>query len=134
MINSSSAADVISVLSKDDETFERLKTDFPDILADLLTFRNNPNCSCKGRVAKFFSSALQKNPDILDKYVKDPQSLNRTLETLSQQRLNNNYSGRIMKIENTEEAWKKLALELSNKTFRAFSTVEKDGQLWVYIA
>lgn len=133
MINNSNVGDAVSILLKDEEIFEKLKADFPDILADLLTFRNNPSCSCRGRVVKFFAGELQKNPDALDKYIKDKDGLNKTLSTLTQQRASSNYSGKLIKIENTEEAWKNLSTELTGKMFRAFSVLEKDNQLWVYI-
>jgi hypothetical protein len=133
MINNTNVGDAISYLLKDNDTFEKLKTDFPDILADLLTFRNNPSCSCKGRVIKFFSAELQKDPAVLNKYVKDTNDLTKTLSLLAQQRAHSNYSGRILKIDNTEEAWQNLSVELTGKMFRSFSVVDKGSQLWVYL-
>lgn len=133
MINNTNIGDVVSYLLKDDDTFEQLKADFPDILADLLTFRNNPNCTCRGRVIKFFSAELQKDKTVLNKYVKDTEGLNKILLSLEQQRINSNYSGKILKIENTEEAWKKLSVELTGKIFRSFSVADKGTQLWVYL-
>jgi hypothetical protein len=133
MINVTNLSDAMTLLIKDDEVFESLKTDFPAILADLITFKSNPNCTCRSRVFKFFSDELQKDPNILNKYVKTPESLSKDLENMMQQRNNNNYSGKIFKIENTDEAWKNLTNQLVGKAFRTFSVVEKDGQLWVYL-
>ena len=133
MINNTNVADTVSYLLKDDETFEKLKTDFPNILADLVTFRNNPSCSCKGRVVKFFSAELQKDPAVLNKYIKDTDDLTKTLSLLAQQRAYSNYAGKILKIDNTEEAWKNLSVELTGKVFRSFTVVDKGSQLWVYL-
>lgn len=133
MINVTNLSDAMTLLIRDDEVFELLKTDFPAILADLITFKSNPNCTCRSRVFKFFSDELQKDPNILNKYVKNPDNLSKDLENMMQQRNNNNYSGKVFRIENTDEAWKNLTNQLVGKAFRTFSVVEKNGQLWVYL-
>ena len=132
MINLSNVADSVSILIKDNSTFERLKTDFPDVLADLVTFKDNPNCSCRGRVFKFFTEKVEQTPDILNKYIYDPEFLSRELQLINNQRLENNYAGKIMSVEKTEQAWRDFTNSLTGKTFRNFSVAERENSVMVY--
>lgn len=134
MIDVSNLNDALPILMRDDATFESLKTDFPDTLADLVTFKSNPNCSCRGRVIKFFTTKLEETPGLLNKYIKDPVSLNGELQKIKTQRVDNNYSGKMVTIAKGEEAWKTFSQELvsGGKYFRAFSIVEEGESLKVY--
>jgi len=132
MINLSNVADSVSILIRDNSTFERLKTDFPDILADLVTFKDNPNCSCRGRVFKFFTDKVEQTPDILNKYIFDPEFLSRELHLINNQRAENNYAGKVMSVEKTEQAWRDFTNSLTGKTFRSFSVAERENSVMVY--
>jgi hypothetical protein len=132
MINQGNVADSISYLISNDNVFERLKSDFPEILADLITFKSNPNCSCKGRVIKYFSDQLAINSDILEKYIYDQNALAQHLTQIQEQRLINTYSGRIITIPKGEQAWANFQSELVNKMFRGFSIVEREDSVAVY--
>lgn len=50
-------------------------------MADLTIFKSNPNCSCRGRVTKFFSDKLQQDPTLLNKYIYNEAEL---IEQLNQ--------------------------------------------------
>jgi len=133
MITISNLPYALSFLIKDDNTFVRLQTDFPDILADLISFKNNPSCSCRGRVIKFFGEKLQQNATILNEYIYDPVGLQNEIVLAEQARQLNSYSGKIITIPKNEEAWKNLSTDINNgKIFRAFSVLEKDNELVVY--
>jgi len=132
MINSNNVADILPILIKDDETFSRLTNDFPSMLADLVTFKDNPNCSCRGRVFKFFSEQLEINPTVLDQYVKDTNEITLKLQSLSEERANNNYAGKVFLIDKGEEAWAAFAGTLPGKMFRMFSVAERDDKVVVY--
>ena len=132
MINVNNVADVLPILIKDDEIFNRLKNDFSSILADLVTFKDNPNCSCRGRVFKFFTEHLEKNPGSLDQYVKDPIEITVKLQSLSDERANNNYAGKVFIIDKGDEAWATFAATLPGKMFRMFSVAEREDKVVVY--
>jgi hypothetical protein len=132
MINTTNLVDALPIMVKDDSVFESLKTDFPDILADLVTFKSNPNCTCRGRVFKFFTEKLEQNPESLNKYVKDAAVLTAELDTIKNQRTLNNYSGKVFTVSNTDAAWEEFSRNLAGKMFRSFAVVEKDGNLKVY--
>jgi hypothetical protein len=132
MINNNNLADVFPMLMKDNETFLRLTNDFPSMLADLVTFKDNPNCTCRGRVFKFFSEHLEKNPGSLDQYVKDADEITLKLQLLNEERANNNYAGKVFLIDKGEEAWATFAATLPGKMFRMFSVTEIDDKVSVY--
>jgi hypothetical protein len=132
MINVNNVADVLPILIKDDETFNRLKNDFSSILADLVTFKDNPNCSCRGRVFKFFTEHLEKTPGSLDQYIKDPVEITVKLQSLAEERANNNYAGKVFEIDKGSEAWAAFAGSLPGKMFRMFSVVEREDKVVVY--
>ena len=134
MIDVSNVNDALPILMRDDATFESLKADFPDTLADLVTFRTNPNCSCRGRVVKYFTTKLEQTPDVLNKYIKDQTSLADELQKIKTQRMDNNYSGRVLTVAKNDEAWKVFAQEMTSggKYFRAFSVVQDGESLKVY--
>ena len=133
MINASNLSDAVTILIKDDSIFEEFKKDFPDILADLVTFKSNPNCSCRAKVFKFFNEKFEKDSNFINKYIKDSDSLQQELSKIVVSRQANNYSGKIMVIPKGEDSWKNLSNEISKgKVFRAFSVVEREGELAVY--
>lgn len=132
MINVNNVADVLPILIKDDEIFNRLKNDFSSILADLVTFKDNPNCSCRGRVFKFFTEQLEANPGSLDQYVKDTSTITLKLQSLAEERANNNYAGRVFEIDKGDEEWASFAGTLPGKMFRMFSVVEREDKAVVY--
>ena len=124
--------DILPILIKDEEIFSQFKNDFPSILADLVTFKDNPNCSCRGRVFKFFGEHLEKNPESLNQYIKNTNEINVKLQSLAEERANNNYTGKIFIIDGGEEAWAAFAATLPNKMFRMFSIAERDDKVIVY--
>lgn len=132
MISIDQLGDALSFIIKDDSVFNQLQNDFSTILADLVTFKNNPNCTCRGRVIKFFTEQLEKDPLVMNKYVKDPDALKIEMDRLRTERQNNNYAGRMFVIPKGEESWSSFSASLSGKMFRMFSIVERDDGVVVY--
>ena len=132
MINIYNLNDSLAILIRDDSVFEQLKSDFPDILADLVTFKGNANCSCRGRVVKFFGDKLTQDANILEKYIKNPSALNEELQSLQVSRIANNYSGKVITIDKGEAAWQTFSQSIIGKVFRSFSVVEQKDSLEVY--
>lgn len=137
---------------KNDTFFNSLKNKFPEILADLTSSRNNPNCSCKNRVkahlqsklqseAEYFNNLLnneevkklveEKREEIKNTQFKDPME-----EHMRMMRENmfKNSGGKIFEIGKTEQDWKNLCkrLEMEKISFKSFSVVEKEDKLVVY--
>jgi hypothetical protein len=140
---------ILDELVKEQNIFDQLKTDFPEILADLTTYRTNPNCSCRGRVTKFFQNKLKENEDLLNKYVTDDilvkaqdnskknEKNNVTEQPVPQSNQaafdpNNNYAGRIFYVDKTEVAWGAFVKGLNGKFFKSFSVTERTDKVVVY--
>jgi hypothetical protein len=124
--------DSLPMLISDNATFEKVKNDHPAILADLVTFKSNPNCTCRGKVMKFFSDQLQANPGCLDKYISNPTEFESNLSLIIQKRMENNFSGRVVTVPKGDQAWKDFVNSLNGKTFRNFSVYERENEVVVY--
>lgn len=137
---------------KDDTFFNSLKDKFPEILADLTSSRNNPNCSCKNRVKAHLQSKLQseteyfnnllnneevkkiiqeKSLEIQNTQFKDPMEEHMRV---MRENMFKNSGGKIFEIGKTEQDWKNLCkrLEMEKISFKSFSVVEKENKLVVY--
>lgn len=132
-ISKQNLGNIINRIIQHNDAFFEMSADFPSIAADLLTFKNNPNCSCKNKVIKFISAKIDAgDKDILNKYFINRENLKNAIETMS-----NNYeqkilSGKILTIDNTQEAWAALWQESTTKIYKSFSVVEKNDKLHVY--
>jgi hypothetical protein len=132
MISIDQLGDSLHFIMQDNEVFDQLQQDFPNILADLVTFKNNPSCSCRARVVKFFTEQLIQDPLVLNKYVKDLDALKAHLDKIMSERQTNNYSGKIFTIPSGQESWLSFASLLQGKMFRSFSIVDKGDEIMVY--
>jgi hypothetical protein len=126
-------ANVINRIIQHNDAFFEMSADFPSIAADLQTFKNNPNCSCKNKVTKFISAKIEAGEkDILNKYFINRENLKNAID-----KMNDNYeqkilSGKIIIIDNTKEAWATLSQESNTKIYKSFSVLEKNDKLHVY--
>ena len=138
---------------KNDTFFTSIKDKFPEILADLTSSRDNPNCSCKNRVKAYLQSKLTNEADYFNNLINNEEVNKLTQEKaeeiktsqlppnpmenhmqIMQQNMFKNSGGRIFEIGKTEEDWKNLAKKLTEEKipFKSFSIVEKPDKLVVY--
>jgi hypothetical protein len=138
---------------KNDTFFNSLKDKFPEILADLTSSRNNPNCSCKNRVKAHLQAKITTEESYFNNLIsneeikkltqekaeeiKNSQAQTNPMEKhmqMMQQNIFRNSGGRIFEIGKTEEDWKNLAKKLNDEkiNFKSFSVVEKEDKLVVY--
>ena len=138
---------------KNDTFFTSIKDKFPEILADLTSSRDNPNCSCKNRVKahlqakitteQYYFNNLINNEEVKKltqekaEEIKTSQVPTNPMENhmqMMQQNMFRNSGGRVFEIGKTEEDWKNLAKKLTEEKipFKSFSIVEKPDKLVVY--
>ena len=138
---------------KNDAFFNSLKDKFPEILADLTSSRNNPNCSCKGRVKAHLQGKITTEQDYFNNLINNEEVKKLTQEKteeikktqiptnpmenhmqMMEQNMFRNSGGRVFEIGKTEEDWKNLAKKLTEEKipFKSFSIVEKPDKLVVY--
>lgn len=138
-----------NVFIKNDTLFNSLKEKFPDILADLTSSRNNPNCSCKNRVKSYLDNKIKSEKDYFNNLV-NIDEIKSLVESKEEElknafpQLNNspfprptafktNYPA-IFEIGKSEEDWKNFGKKLNDKrfNFKYFSIIEKNDKLIVY--
>jgi len=132
MVTLTNVSDVVTVLVRDDAVFEQMKIDHPEILADLVTFKSNPNCTCRAKVFKHFSDKINADSTALDKYIKNKEELQKEIDKLYHARMQNSYSGKMITIPKNEQSWKDLGVQASSKAFRSFSVVDNGDTLTIY--
>lgn len=85
---------ILTILLENEDVFHALKKRYHTILADLISARDNSNCSCRGRVLSFLEEKYKdetekrfiddliqnsKLKDIVDKIFKEDQDINAIL-------------------------------------------------------
>jgi len=141
-----------SILIKNDTFFDAIKDKFPEIFADLISSKNNPNCSCKNRVKTYLANKLESESEFFNNLINneliknlieankqeiiDSQIINPMDEHMKIMRENmfKNSGGSIFEIGKSKEDWKNLCktLEEQKVLFKSFSVVEKQDKLIVY--
>jgi hypothetical protein len=111
MINQANLTDALHLWRTKPDVWSELKTDFPEQLADLTSFESNPNCSCGGRLNKFFREKLSLDTNALKQ---------------------NLLAGKIIEIEKGEQSWAEFVPTLMGKQFHSFSVVERENKVAVY--
>jgi hypothetical protein len=138
---------------KNETFFTSIKDKFPEILADLTSSRDNPNCSCKNRVRAHLQGKISTEGDYFNSLINSEEIKKLTEEKaqeiktsqvptnpmenhmqMIQQNMFRNSGGRVFEIGKSEGDWKNLANKLSDEKipFKSFSIVEKPDKLVVY--
>jgi hypothetical protein len=129
----------VQALVNTNDTFEALKNRYTETLADLVSFKNNPNCSCKARVNAFIAKKYMEIPEekaFIDELIKNPDVV-RSYDTLSKlppSRPGNirNLSGQIFKVPKGDEGWAALSRDIAGAMFRSFNVVDRGDYSEVY--
>lgn len=135
-INKEILGNALATMIQHNNVYYEMGKDYPDILADLSTFKHNPSCSCRAKVTKFFQEKIeQENLDLVEKYLtKDPHrhSIIEKIKEIAKHYEEKVLAGKIITLENTKEAWHEFWDSSKEKTFRAFAVAENNGKLNVY--
>jgi hypothetical protein len=129
----------ITALINNNNTFEILKNKYTEILADLVSSKTNPNCSCRGRIGAFFTKKYNESPEdkaFLDELFHKPEiieSYERIIRTTPQRpAAPRSISGKIFRIPKTDEGWEALNKDIAGSYFKSFNILEKEDHLEVY--
>ena len=141
-----------TILIKNDTFFDVIKGKFPEILADLTSSRNNPNCSCRNRVKTYLNNKLESEHEFFNNLINN-EPIKSLIETNKQEIINSqvanpmeqhmkmmrenmfkNSGGAVFEIGKSEEDWKTLCKNLEEQKilFKSFSIVEKEDKLIIY--
>ena len=129
----------VQALVNNNDTFEALKSRYTEMLADLVSFKNNPNCSCKARVNTFIAKKYMEIPEektFIDELIKNPNIANSydALSKIMTSRTGNirNLSGQIFKVPKGDEGWAALSRDIAGAMFRSFNVVDRGDYSEVY--
>ena len=128
-INNENLLFIIRKILDDDFLFKKLRKEFPPIVGDLVSFKYNPNCSCRSKVLKYFEDKLKENKNILGDYVSNMNGLEKQLQEIENNK-EKILSGKIFTIP--KKSWEEFAKSIEGKHYRSFSMVEKNQELKLY--
>lgn len=137
IIDSTNFSYALEILIKDDNIFEKIKFDHPMISADMTSYKLSPNCSCRGKVNKYFHECVDKDPNILLKYIDNKSEFIEKLkknqeENKEKEKEKEELSGKFFIIKKNEESWKNFAKQCLEKKFKSFYLINKGDNLEVY--
>lgn len=133
-----------TVLLKNNYFFHTLEHKYPEILADLVSSRDNPNCSCKNRVKNYLISKADIDASFFETLLSNHEI--RTILNSNNFIINENPSqgipphlrhgqSKIYRIAKDDNSWNMLAqrIRLENPFFKSFYVSERENQLVVYV-
>lgn len=106
--------------------------EYPDNTANALSYSKNPNCSCRNKLTKHYNENKQKVDLFVSSFLNtNPSAIN--LVEFEQKYKTKPVSGRIVRIEKTDQAYGNLVQTIQNEgwTFRQMS-VAVDGDDYVF--
>lgn len=129
-INNENLLFIIRKIIDNDFLFKKLRKEFPPIVGDLVSFKYNPNCSCRSKVSKYFENKIKENKNILDDYVGEIQGLEQELKEIENNK-EKILSGKILTTK--KDSWETFCKSLEGKYYRSFSIIDKgNNELKVY--
>jgi len=133
----------VPILVENDQSWERLKAKYPEILADLTSSRFNPTCSCRNRVASFLNEKFNSSEEdrkYLGQLFLIPEIAEKAINIIndhqSQQAAYENFP-KVHTIKRGENSWKEFLNHLNKNNFHitSFSVLNKDEEhVTVYLA
>lgn len=141
MIKVEDVAKYLDALVKNDEVFESLKNRYPEILADIVSSRENPNCGCRSRTAnhitkkyieneqeKAYIESLLSRQDVIDHSEQIEKQIQENVAK-------HTYPKSKYILSKGDDSWNAFAnwMKTNNIQFKSFSVVEKENHLEVYV-
>jgi len=137
------------VIMRDNTIFDEIKKKYPELIIDLLSSRDNPNCECKQRVINYLTIKLNiKEDESFLKGLIDSDNTKKLKEEVNenwkfiieqqshkQQNVSLEFSspGKIYKVENNDQAWSEFVTKIkANLIFQSFSVLDKETHLEFY--
>jgi hypothetical protein len=98
------------------------------IINEINSYLQNPNCSCKNTIGKFFVTNRSIITSIINNWVIIDKTID--IETIIQANKANDVTGRVFIIEPTESAYKEFLnnAKLQKYQYRGFQIVPKDDK------
>ena len=113
---------------------EELQNKFTTISADIVSFRNNPQCSCARKVQLFIEQHFEDVFEFLTIFFNTNTSLQETINTIIEGQGFYDVTGKIFEIDDTVEAYTNFYHRIVKDrfNFRSFSIVSKEDKLRIF--
>jgi len=119
---------------EDPEANKELVQKYKDLEIDLISAKDNPNCSCRGKVWEYF----------INKFNTEKEETNKFLTTLCEKyplikvridafENNVNFIKTIHIINNSQEAWNDFQNKLSSIDYKSISIIEKNNKFKIFL-
>lgn len=139
----------LDALVKTDHVFEALKNRYPQVLADIVSSRENPNCGCRNRLANFLITQYNQNEverKFIDEILMDQEVSSRIQvirnnifqqtpqNSIPQQESVNQINSKKFTIDKRNSSWDSFSewIKSKNIDYKSFSVVDRGNELDVY--
>lgn len=111
-----------------------LQAEFPDIYADIESFKTNPSCTCRNKIETYVNANRASTHSFLEKWFNDNKDANINLEEIVAKYAINNMAGKVYRIPRTDSAFEELHKKMVKErwVFRAFDIVAESDTLIFY--
>lgn len=113
---------------------EELQSAFSEISADIVSFKNNPHCSCARKVQLFIEQHYNNIFDCLKNFFDKNASLQQTINNIIENNSFYDVAGKMFEIDDTDEAYADFYTRLIQErfNFRSFSVTSKGDKLRIF--
>lgn len=120
----------LEFITRDVKFKNDMQAAFPEIYADIESFKTNPNCSCRSKIETFINSNRSRSLVFIEGWAAANTHVAINFDEIVQKYFVNNVAGKVYRIAKTDEAFAAFYKQTVDEKFvyRAFSvTVEADA-------
>lgn len=111
-----------------------LQAAMPAIYADIQSFKNNPNCSCRSKIEAHINATRNASFAYLDEWLKKHSMADADVQALIQKYVVSDVAGRIFRIPKTDAAFLEFKQRAINDrfTYRSMCIVPEEHNIAIY--
>lgn len=123
---------VLDLIKNFDDFRLSLQATFTEIYAEIESFKNNPNCSCKNKIESFVNSNRDRVYEFVATWHKSHEQVD--LAEFIKAYVVNNVSGKVFRIDNNDKSFEEFSRKIYSEkfSFRAFDIVNEGEKLAFY--
>ncbi|NDF15923.1 hypothetical protein EB061_11475, partial [bacterium] len=107
---------------------------YKDLEIDLVSAKDNPNCSCRGKVWEYFINKFNTEKEETNNFLKNLYEKYTSIKVrIDAFEYNINFIKTIHIIDNTQEAWNNFQNKLSSIDYKSVSIIEKKDKFKILL-
>ena len=119
---------------EDPEANKELVQKYKDLEMDLISAKDNPNCSCRGKVWEYFINKFNTQKEETNKFLIELYQKHPLIKVRIDAFENNiNFIRKIHVIDNSQEAWNNFQDKLSSIDYKNISVIEKNKKIKIFL-